>query len=188
MRLQRVFLLAILCLGAAALGGLFLALRSYQVFAEQALVAEVRCEAAPAGSSHQFLLRLRQIRGGRQDSWQEFPMHGEQWMVSGEILKWHPWLNWLGLRSCHKLTRLSSRYLQARDELSRSRSAYDLNAGTTRLWRWLHRMGNRLPGVEAVYGNAAYTPARPGGRWGVYATLSGYLIKLLNGRSQPFSP
>jgi hypothetical protein len=71
--------------------------------------------------------------------------------------------------------------MTAADELKRPRSAYDLNGGTDFLWRWLYRFGGRLPLVEAVYGNAAYTFAEPGTQWGVYVTLSGYLVKPLKG-------
>lgn len=108
-------------------------------------------------------------------------MAGDQWTIGGEFLKWHPGLNLLGFKSCHKLTRLSSRYLRVEDEIRGLRSAYDLNGGTDLLWRILYRLGNRLPLVEAVYGNAAYVMLQPGSRWGLYVTLSGYLVKPLRG-------
>ena len=37
-----------------------------------------------------------------------------------------------------------------------------------------------LPAVQAVYGSGSYTTARPGGRWTVYVTLSGYLVEPSN--------
>jgi len=110
-------------------------------------------------------------------------MHGDQWTIGGDILKWEPWAQLIGLKSCHKLTRLHSRYLKAESEMTGPGSAYDLNGGTDALWLWLYRFGTQLPVVEAVYGNAAYCMAQPGSRWGVYVTLSGYLIKPL--RSAP---
>ena len=65
------------------------------------------------------------------------------------------------------------------------RSAYDLNGGTDFLWRWLYRYGRWIPFVEAVYGNAAYTMAQPGAQWGIYVTLSGYLVKPLKNSVRP---
>ena len=106
-------------------------------------------------------------------------MNGDQWTVGGDILKWHHWVNLVGFQNCHKLTRISSRYLKAQAELEQPRSAYDLNGGTDSLWMWLYRYGRWLPFVEAVYGNSAYVMAQPGSRWGVYVTLSGYLLKPL---------
>jgi len=154
-------------------------LRSYQVFTREELVAVVRCQAPARGSADEFLLEFTPaIRNGQGDP-RRFPMRGDQWAVGGEILKWHPWLNWLGFRSCHKLTRINSRYLKVESEIRSPRSAYELNGGTDRLWRLLYRVGRFIPFVEAVYGNATYVMAQPGTQWGVYVTLSGYLVKPL---------
>ncbi len=176
--LRRLVWLAVLLACAAALAA-FTALRSYRAFTREELVAAVRCEPAAAVTGYRFHLKLRQVRGGEEGPEQSFPMHGEQWTVGGEILKWSPLLTSLGARPCHKLTRVSSRYLAARQEARGPRSAYDLNGGSAWLWRWLHRFGASLPLVDAVYGNAVYTDARPGARWGVYVTHSGYLIRPL---------
>lgn len=158
---------------------LFLSLRSYSAFTQEELVAVVQCEPAPAGASYGFLIEVRQMAGGVPGRREKFPMVGEQWSMGGDILKWKPWLVFLGAKSCHKLTRLSSRYGQARDEMEKPRAVYDLNGGSTPPWRWLTRWGVALPFVDAVYGNAVYVPVRPGRRWGVYVTHSGYLIRPL---------
>lgn len=169
----------VVILAAAVIVAALAGIRSYSVFTREELVAIVACEPAPAGSEHRFLLTLRQLRLGAPAREEEFPMHGEQWMLGGDILKWPPWLVFLGAQPCHKLTRLSSRYRAAEDEMKKPRSAYDLNGGTPLVWRWLYRFGEDLPLVDAVYGNAAYTDAVPGGRWGLYVTDSGYLVRPL---------
>lgn len=176
--MRRIFWLVFLLAAAAALAA-FAGLRSYRAFTHEELVATVECQPAPPGASYAFLLRVRQVARGVPGPEESFPMHGEQWTLGGDILKWAPWLTSLGAKPCQKLARLSSRYLQAGREVSQPRSAYDLNGGSSPVWRWLHRFGPSLPLVDAVYGNAAYTDARPGGRWGVYATHSGYLIRPL---------
>ena len=177
--MMRRLLWLILFLAAAAALAAFAGLRSYRAFTQEELVAAVECQAAPPGADHRFLLRIRPVARGAPGPEQSFPMQGEQWTLGGDILKWAPWLTALGARPAHKLTRLESRYLAAEEEATRPRSAYDLNGGTSPIWRWLHRFGPSLPLVDAVYGNAAYTDARPGGRWGVYVTPSGYLIRPL---------
>lgn len=163
---------------AVAAGG-WLWARSFRAFTEQRLVAVVRCERPAAGSPHSFLLKVRWVEGEGAGDWQSFPMQGDQWMIGGDLLKWHPLLSRLGLKNRHKLTRLNSRYWDAPDERSRPRSVYELNGGTDPLWRWLYQAGEWIPGVETVYGNAAYTPAIAGATWGVYVGLTGYLIKRL---------
>ena len=176
--LTRLLLLLVLALGLSVA----LTLRSFRAFTEEERVAVVRCEAAPPGATYGFLLEVTQMRGGEPGRQEKFPMVGEQWAIGGDILKWKPWLAWLGAKPCHKLTRLNSRYLEAQQERSSPRAAHDVNGGTSAFWRWLYRWGALLPFVDAVYGNAAHVPVRIGGRWGVYVTHSGYLIRPLRER------
>ena len=178
MRLKTLFWCFAWALVLAILGLLW-GLRSYHVFTQEELVAVVRCEPAPPGSAAGFLLWWTPVSQGNAGSAEKFLMRGDQWMIGGDFLKWHPWLNLLGVGNCHKLTRLNSRYLKAKAEATQSRSVYDLNGGTDLVWSGLYRVSRWLPFVEATYGNAAYIAAEPGTRWGVYATLSGYLIKPL---------
>ncbi len=154
-------------------------LRSFHVFLAEDLVAVVRCEPAPDGVPYRFLIEVTQREGPAPGRREKFPMSGDQWSIGGDLLKWDPWLTALGVKSLHKLTRLESRYLAADRERSGPRCAYDLNGGSSPVWRFLHRFGAYLPWVDAVYGSATYTDAVPGGRWGVYVTHSGYLVRRL---------
>lgn len=181
MRLKHLFWM-ITWLVVIACVGILLGLRSYHVFTQEELIATVRIDAAPPGGSASYYLWLTPVGQGSAQAPARFPMYGEQWSIGGDILKWHPWLNLIGLKTCHKLTRLSSRYAKAEMEHSHPRSVYDLNGGTDWVWRGMYRLGEIIPGVEAVYGNAAYAFAQPGSQWGVYVTLSGYLIKPLKSR------
>ena len=128
---------------------------------------------------NQFILVLTPIVHGEKGIAQIFPMYGEQWAVGGDIFKWHPWINLIGVKNFHRLNRLSSRYESIQKEQALPRSVYPLNGGGSLVWQWLHRHGRWIPFVEAVYGNSAYCFAEPGTRWGVYVTLSGYLVKPL---------
>ena len=147
------------------------------------MVAVVRCEPAPKGASFGSLIVITPVTGGFPGKPEKFPMSGDQWSIGGDILKWKPCVTWLGLKSLHKLTRLNSRYLQAEAEVHEPRTAYDLNGGTSSLWKWLYLHGLQLPFVDAVYGNAAYVPVQPGKEWAVYVTLSGYLIRPIRGKT-----
>ncbi|MCM8811439.1 MAG: hypothetical protein NC910_00075 [Candidatus Omnitrophica bacterium] len=167
----------VLVLAFALLLAVSFAFRSYRIFTSEEMVAIIQCEPPREGSGFDFQLKLTPVVGGMERAPTVHPMHGEQWMIGGEYLKWHPWLNLLGLKNRHKLTWLSSRYVAAEAELKKSRSVYELNGGTGRAWLLLYRIQSVLPFVEAVYGNAAYTMAYSGGTWGVYATPSGYLVR-----------
>lgn len=181
---MRTLLRVTVLLAVLAGAGLWVSLRSFRVFLEEEMVAVVRCEAAPEGTGYRYLIEITQIEGRLPGRREKFPMSGDQWSAGGEILKWKPWLTFLGIKSCQKLTRLSSRYETAKDEMSQPRTAYDLNGGATAPWRWLQRWGARLPFVDAVYGTSVYVPARPGGQWGVYVTHSGYGVRPTRRSSQ----
>lgn len=168
-------LLAALLLAAVAVG---LGLQAYHAFTQEELAAIVRCEPAPPGLSYPFLMQVTPVHNGQPGRPEKFPMTGEQWAIGGEILKWSPWLNFLGLKSRYKLTRLSSRYWTAADEMSKPRAVYDLEGGTPAPWRWLHRFGCRLPLVDAVYGSTVYTPVRLNREWKVVVNHSGFLVRL----------
>ena len=173
----RIIVVLVLLTGLALWAGL----RSFRAFLEEELVAVVRCEPAPPGLPYRFLVEVTQVERGVPGRREKFPMTGDQWSAGGDILKWKPWLTFLGLKSLHQLTRLSSRYDRAQDEMNRPRAAYDLNGGSRVPWSFLRRWGMLLPFVDAVYGNAAYVPMQPGGQWGVYVTHAGYLIRPLRG-------
>jgi hypothetical protein len=39
-----------------------------------------------------------------------FPLHGDEWRIEAQVLKWKPWANVLGLDTQYRLDRLSGRY------------------------------------------------------------------------------
>lgn len=168
-------LVTALSLAVAAITGLLAAtLRTYATLTFEAPVATVRIEAVSAAPKRMRLLYTPLHPPGAP---QQVELAGDQWMVSGEILKWHPWLNLLGFRTLHKPTRFSGRFAQAAQERLQPPTVYELNNGPGAVWAWLHQYGQRLPLVEAVYGNSAYTYAQPGRTYTLYVTLSGYLLK-----------
>lgn len=176
MRLRTLFL-GVAVLAAVAWLTVWGSLRSYRVFAQEELVAVVRCEDDPKGGRGQFLLELVPIQNGIPGRPENFSMAGDQWAIGGEVLKWHPRAAFLGLKSRYKLTRLHSRYVDPGAERTSPRSVYELGGGPGAGWGWLRRWGALLPGVDAVYGNAAYVEAHRGRQWGVYVSHSGYFIR-----------
>lgn len=159
---------------ALTTGALAAALRTYTALTLEAPIATIACEPAP-GQAQQFRAHYTPLTPPGPT--QTFDLRGDQWMVSGDFLKWHPWLQVLGFRPVHKPTRLSGRFSQASRERSQPPTVYDLNGGTDVWWTWLHHHGAYLPFVEAVYGAGAYTFADPGRIYTLYVTNSGYLVK-----------
>jgi hypothetical protein len=106
-----------------------------------------------------------------------YRLRGQQWTIEGHILKWDDWLNFLGLRTMYKLTRVRGRYLRAADEMNEPATVYSLVANEDApRWRWLYEYGARLPFVQAVYGNTVFTFPSESKSFDIYVTTSGFMI------------
>jgi hypothetical protein len=99
-------------------------------------------------------------------------------MIEGDILKWDNWLNFLGLHTRYRLTRLRGRYLSAQEELYQPKTIYSLVEDENDLfWRYLYKYGPRLPFVSTVYGNAAYQGPEVNRHYLVFVGTSGFIIR-----------
>src|SRR5690606_34057560 len=58
-----------------------------------------------------------------------YPVHGDEWRIEAQVLRWKPWANILGLNTQYRLDRLSGRYQDTRQELTAVRSVHDLRGG-----------------------------------------------------------
>jgi len=167
------FSVVLLSLGSLCLG-FWVSLRSFEAFSRSTLVAEVHCRWF---GQKQFALSLVPVRHGTRQPAQTFRLRGDQWTISGGIVKWHPWLTALGVPSYHKLTRVSGRFAKAAEEQAAPASAFELNGGVDWVWWWLYRLDPYLPFVEAAYGSAAFAYVEPTWAFEVYVTPSGYVIQ-----------
>ena len=104
-------------------------------------------------------------------------LNGNQWMISGGIVKWHPWLTMLGLKNYHKPMKLSGHVSRPGVLKETAMIEAPIAPGIDWFWEALYRADPYLPFVEAVYGTAAYAYVEPGVTQYVYITPSGYLIK-----------
>jgi hypothetical protein len=142
---------------ATAAGSLAMTLRTYRAFTDRTPVARIDCAPVTDNPDYQMILRYLPYENGQPGIASHYLLKGDQWEIGGDVLKWDPRLTWLGLRTCHKVTRISSHALDPQAELAGAHSSYQLHGGTDKFWLWLHRHGHRLPFVEAVYGSAVFT-------------------------------
>ncbi len=153
---------------------LVMALRSFEAFSAATVIAQVRCRWTGPKA---FELTWTPIRNGTPGQPQTVQLRGDQWAVSGGMVKWHPWLTALGLPSYHKPTRLSGRYATAAEEIASPPSAVALGQEPDRLWWWFYQLDPYLPFVEAVYGSTAFTYVNPAVPVDVAVSPSGYLVQ-----------
>ena len=171
-------LLLILLLIAVSLAILFLGafIQSYTAFTHRELAATVNCTAVPA-TEDTMILDLVTLESPQVALIRRYRLRGQQWTIEGHILKWDDWLNFLGLRTMYKLTRVRGRYLRAEDEINKPATVFSVitNEEDPR-WRWLYEYGARLPFVQAVYGNTVFTFPSETKTFGIYVTTSGFMI------------
>ncbi|MFQ5640514.1 MAG: hypothetical protein ACE5IR_21240 [bacterium] len=167
----------------ASVAVLFLAafIQSYQRFTHEELVAEVRCVSLDDEESSLFL-ELTPVRDGEKMTTQEFVIHGDQWALEGDVLKWDDWMNFVGVHTLYKLTRIRGRFVHYQDEIDQTSSVYSLVEKEERpQWRWLYKYGHKLRFVSAVYGNTVYTFPSEEHIYQVYATTSGFIVRVPEG-------
>ncbi len=172
----RLLLILLLISISAALLFLGAFIQSYTAFTQRELAAKIRCTTLP-GAEDTMILELTTPNSPAPNQIHRYLLRGQQWTVEGHILKWDDWLNFLGLRTMYKLTRVRGRYLRADDETNKPATVYSLvkNEDDPR-WRWLYEYGPRLPFVQAVYGNTVFTFPSETKTFDVYVTTSGFMV------------
>jgi len=162
--------MAILFLGAFA--------QAFQNFTKKELVAEVVCSKIPE-DENAMLLKLTPVVGGVRQEQQGFVLQGDQWALEGDILKWDDWMNFAGLHTMYRLTRLRGRYLDLEKEKNANKQIYSLVENEIGMrWQWLYQYGYRLRFVNSVYGSTVYTYPADDKVYHVFVTTSGFSVEV----------
>ncbi|WAC59306.1 hypothetical protein [Brevundimonas sp. SL130] len=130
-------------------------------------------------------------QGRAADAGALYPVHGDDWRIEAQVLKWKPWANVMGLDSQYRLDRLSGRYRAIEQELHGERSAYDLAAATSNArngrapfkveaWDAIRKYRPYVDAADTLYGSAAYMPMADGARYEVWITQSGLVARPVN--------
>lgn len=154
------------------LGSVLILLAFFHAFSGETLVARVTTRRL---SPAEFELTYRSAEAEALP--RSFRLQGDQWAISGGIVKWHPWLTALGLKSYQKPMRLSGQFSNLEQQRAHLPTVYPLEPTIDRFWEALYWADPYLPFVEAVYGSSASVYVEPGVVQEVYVTPSGYLIK-----------
>lgn len=148
-------------------------LRSYQAFTLERPVAEILTE--PLDTARTSLVTVLQFNPPKS---RQFLIRGDQWMIEGDILKWDDWLNFLGLETRYRLTRLRGRYVSTQLETLEKPTVYSLVADEQHpFWKHLYEYGHRMPLVSTVYGGAVFQVAGGPHRYLVYVGPSGFIVR-----------
>lgn len=117
-----------------------------------------------------------------------YPLHGDEWRIEAQVLKWKPWANVLGLDTQYRLDRLSGRYGSIAQEISAERSVHPLAVEAPAgglpwklsAWDTARKYRRYVDAVDTLYGGAAYMPMADGARYEVWITQSGLIARPAN--------
>jgi hypothetical protein len=115
-----------------------------------------------------------------------YPLHGDEWRIEAQVLKWKPWANTLGLNTQYRLDRLSGRYRSIQQEINAERSVHPLTIADSGLpwqistWDAARKYRKYVDAVDTLYGGAAYMPMADGARYEVWITQSGLVARPAN--------
>jgi len=151
-------------------------LRSYYAFTYEEPVAEVFIQSSDAPQVSR--ITLKQFIPDGSEVTRHFLIRGDQWVIEGDILKWESWLNFLGLHTRYRLTRLRGRYSLTEVERRGPQTIYSLVDDENHpLWRYLYQYGHQLPFVSTVYGNAVFQATGEDKRYAIYVGTSGFVVR-----------
>ena len=168
----------------AAVGGLLISiginLNSYQQFQNDQPIARLHFKQL---GEQQFLARVTLIDGESGDSQaaQTFKLIGDDWQVDARVLKWHAFVNFMGIRAYHKLDRISGRYQDIGQARTDNHSIYSLaeDSGFD-VWSWLQQNPLWQPWLDAGYGSATFLPMVDNGEFIVSIGNEGLIARPTN--------
>lgn len=164
----------VLLLTAIALFSTLAYLRAFHAFTKQELVAFLQCQPSNVELVDFKLVYIPVINGKPQQA-ETFLLKGDQWMVEGDILKWEDMVNFLGLHTMYRLTRIAGRYSDIKNAESKRTSSYSLITGQNNgFWLFLYNIGERIPLIRSIYGNAVFSYPAYGHYFKIYVTTSGF--------------
>jgi hypothetical protein len=167
---------SVLCsLGIAALG-LWAALANYLDLSKKTHIAEVQC--IELGPSKLRLFYVPIDGKGRRGATETYDLDGDEWTVGGDVLRFQPLLEYLGLETVYQVTRVEGRWLKAVDANAHRATAYDRGV-TGRGWLVLYRDGARGPLgwlIEGAHGQAVSQLPDRRAVFDLYITPNGLVV------------
>jgi hypothetical protein len=149
---------------------------AYHVFTHEKPVA--RIEITPTDKPQTMKIKLITFSDKDSASSEVYTIKGDQWLLEGDILKWDNWLNFLGLDTRYRLTRIRGRYLHTEAEINRETTVYSLVEDEDYpFWKYLYKYGEKLPFVSTVYGNAVFQYGNRYKKFLVFVTASGFIVR-----------
>ncbi len=108
----------------------------------------------------------------RENRMHFFTTAGDQWVIEGYFLRWGTVLRWPGAGAYYRVTRLSGRWEKEETKIV---SIYRIHP-EEHLWRFLLKHAEKIPGVDAAYGIAAFQYPSPNTFY-LYINDTGFILR-----------
>jgi len=151
--------------------------QSVTTFTKKTLVAEVWCKEVDLNDYTMSLVLVKK-QGVDANIARPYLIKGDQWFVRGDVIKWENWVNFMGLHTGYRLTRIGGDFIDLEDQEKLKPSNYSLlPAEESGFWKWLIKFGYKIPIINDVYGNASFKYPAKNKKFNVYVTTSGFSIE-----------
>ncbi|HLB82146.1 MAG TPA: hypothetical protein VJJ54_03565 [Gemmatimonadales bacterium] len=161
-------LLLVALAGLAA--AITIGLRAYRALTLEVLAATVTTEpVGPQRFRATILLPDKRLA--------MYDLAGDALYMDAHILKWHPWVNLLGLHTSYELDRVAGRYNDVSDERGKPHTAYVLALPSHIDLFSIARRRVLGPLVDAEYGSAAFVTGSRPAHYEVRVSTTGLLIR-----------
>src|SRR5438874_4703444 len=161
-------LLLVALAGLAA--AITIGLRAYRALTLEVLAATVTTEpVGPQRFRATILLPDKRLA--------MYDLAGDALYMDAHILKWHPWVNLLGLHTSYELDRVAGRYNDVSDERGKPHTAYVLALPSHVDLFSIARRRVLGPLVDAEYGSAAFVTGTRPAHYAVRVSTTGLLIR-----------
>ena len=110
-----------------------------------------------------------------------FLINGDEWQIDARVIKWHGWVQLLGLNAQYRLERISGRYTDIEEERQKTRSVYSLGPrDEIDYWKLINDYKKWLRWVDAYYGSATYLPMSDNASYLISLTQTGLIARPLD--------
>ncbi len=155
-------------------------IQAYRTYAIGEPIAKVTISSR--SSVQEFSVRINEL--GKPLTEESAPMDetfrikGDRWMLEGHIIRFQPWLSFLGLKPIYQLTRIQGSYYSIEEERNSERTVYSLvDNSEEEWWKWLYQKADSIPFMEMAYGSAISQDAQKGSQYIVTVLPSGFSLQ-----------
>lgn len=145
---------------------------TYHSLTREALVAEISFE--PVGDKH---YRAR-LASGDHCIVEHYDIHGDQWRIEAQFIKWKYWANLLGLDAMYRLDRFEGRYQDIDEQNRRHKIAYALARDSALdMVAIAEALGGFNFLLDASYGSSTYHMIDTRQLYRIYRTQTGLIAR-----------